>query len=259
MKPFFLMLMITLAGQTLLLGQSNQKIEEDLKTTYEKILNLQFNKLESDTAFIYYDSVTHFGVVFMDKLLHYTSTNPATLTWHFDSLQQYMNIVTSGDRKFRIYSWDTWTGGTMHFFDNVYQYNAFGKIKSMTSGQDGENDPKSTFYKIFQVKTPKNTIYIAAYNAVYSGRDKAGGVKLFTIEKGGLNDTVKLFRTGSGLRNMIHYNFDMVSREEGVIIPEVKWEAATKTLLIPLIDDRNKPTGRYLHYRFDGTVFRRMK
>ena len=78
--------------------------------------------------------------VFEALLLKYTK-NPATLSYKFSELDKLMFNAMSDDGKFRIYSWDTESGGTMHEFSRVYQYQgADGKVYSKTDEVNEESD-----------------------------------------------------------------------------------------------------------------------
>jgi hypothetical protein len=41
--------------------------------------------------------------------------------------------------------------------------------------------------------------------------------------------------------------------------PEFKFDAATKTIFVPLIDGNEKPTGKYIRYHFNGKYFEKVK
>ena len=67
--------------------------------------------------------------------------NASTLDYKFSGLQESMYIATSEDGNFRIYSWDTEDGGSMHRFSRVYQYRtAGGKVYSKADALP-EGDP----------------------------------------------------------------------------------------------------------------------
>jgi hypothetical protein len=77
------------------------------------------------------DSLAHANAMFAKKLSYYISKCPFTINQKFSSLaNDHLDISTSNDGLFRIYSWDTWTGGTMHFFENVMQYKSGSNFKA---------------------------------------------------------------------------------------------------------------------------------
>ena len=102
---------------------------QDIKTISQN-LNKAFSKISywksyhtDDNKINIEDSLSTANDNFEKLLLKYTSTNAQTLYFKFKSLvDSGLIIAASEDSLFRIYSWDTETGGTMHFFRNVYQY-----------------------------------------------------------------------------------------------------------------------------------------
>src|SRR6516162_6778674 len=102
-----------------------KEIEKDLSDTYSKIFPFYYGN---------HDSLDFYSSLFSDKMHKYIGEYPSTLNYPFQSLidSNDCTIVTSKDRLFRIYSWDTWLGGTMHFFENIYQYGSGNRAFSKT-------------------------------------------------------------------------------------------------------------------------------
>ena len=76
-----------------------------------------YSKLED------HDSADVYSEKFGKELASFIKNNPATLTYPFkkfsDSIFSFLH--TSDDGNFRIYSWDSETGGSMHFYKVIYQ------------------------------------------------------------------------------------------------------------------------------------------
>src|SRR5690349_16721905 len=99
-------------------GQTEKAIEEKLLAQYKRI-HYWANDKSNDLS----DSLVQADSLFCKTLLAFTSATPSTITFPFNELvKEGLTISTSEDGLFRIYSWDTETGGTMHFYLNVYQY-----------------------------------------------------------------------------------------------------------------------------------------
>ena len=59
------------------------------------------------------------------------------LQYAFPKLREAMYVATSPDKKFRVYSWDLETGGTMHEYDAVIQYQTkSGSVHITTPNED---------------------------------------------------------------------------------------------------------------------------
>ncbi len=98
---------------------TNEQIENHLVKLYEKILSFPYGGMRHT-----YDSIKYYDRLFQEKLAYYTSHFPSSLSYPFNQLDQnnYISIATSKDGKLRIYSWDTWDGGTMHSTMNLLQF-----------------------------------------------------------------------------------------------------------------------------------------
>src|SRR3954451_3919742 len=68
-----------------------------------------------------YDILDKENRALLDSLVKYGSRSDV-LRYSFPKLKEKLFITTSGDGKLRAYSWDAQTGGTMHDFVTVYQF-----------------------------------------------------------------------------------------------------------------------------------------
>ena len=147
------------------------RIENELFITYNKL----FSAYENNQ----YDSVEIFNDLLKLKMIDGLSKNPATLKYSFKKLtdDNAFDIVTSEDSLFRIYSWDTWTGGTMHFYNNTFQYTCKGKVITELN-ELAEGDCGSFFSEVFTLKAGSKTYYLAVSNGRFSTK------RSFTIDRG---------------------------------------------------------------------------
>lgn len=260
MKPLMRICIVLLLATVNSYGQkvSMQKIEKELVTAYKKITDERDNEERN------YDSLTKYNYDFAQKLSKYISEVSPSLNYKFDSLQRAgVDLVTSDDGLFRIYSWDTWQGGTMRDFAVVYQYKHKDKVYGMLAVDTAfpEGEKYIPFYsQIFTLKTERATYYLAVYNGIYSTKDTEQGVEVFSVNNGKLNN-VKLFKTNSGLVNSISFYFDffsVVDRPERPL-KLIKYDGKTKTLYIPIVHEDGKVTSKFITYRFNGKYFERVK
>jgi len=154
----FIFFTIELFSQTM----SVEQIENDLHKSYHKIVAFRNDPKEVD-----WDSLMIENKIFREKIGLYTSKYPLTLSYEFDSLRKdNVDIIDSEDKLLRIYSWDTWLGGTMYDFGNVFQYRSDNKVYSKivydTTSGEGEYIP---FYsEIFTLKANNHTYYLAVFS-----------------------------------------------------------------------------------------------
>jgi hypothetical protein len=229
-----------------------EQIEINLIKSYKRILS---NRFDSDD--IPWDRIESDIVNFREKLFNYTVDYPATLTYNFDSLKNDIFIVTSEDNLFRIYSWDTWRTGSMHDFENIFQFKSGNKIYYKKIYAIEENDYVPFYSQIFTVKADDKTYYLAVNNGIYSNKDASQSIKVFTIENNTLNDTLKLFKTKTKLYNEINVGFDFFSVVDRPERPLrlIKYDPNKKIVSIPIVLENGKVTDRYILYQFKGEYF----
>jgi hypothetical protein len=247
-------------------SQTLQEIDKDLGQAFAKIE--YWSNYDSKNDKIYqYDSLEKANTDFEKMLLKYTASNSKTLSYRFKDLSDDgLTILTSEDGLFRIYSWDTYTGGTMHFFKNVFQYrNSKGTFSAMPDLNANGNylDPGCFYKQINNVASEGKTYYITQSTVIGSSALTYHTVKIFSIEEYGLNDTAKLIKTKTGIRNTLGYEMDFSSSSNKNIIStdinySTEYDPTKKIITIPLIEGDGKLTARKIRYRFDGKYFVKM-
>ncbi|HEY0428161.1 MAG TPA: hypothetical protein VGC76_10300 [Pyrinomonadaceae bacterium] len=241
-------------------AQSNGQIEKELTAAVKDV-----QKYGTYGGGYDEDKLSKVQDAFAEKLLKYTKT-ASTLQFKFSVLAQYMDIATSDDGKFRIYSWDLEDGGTMHDFASVYQYQATdGKVYSKTdeiSTQDEDSGGGGFVTDIYTLDTKAGAVYIVCSTFIGSTKDNFQSANLYKIEGDKLDDKVKLIKTKSGLTNTLGFGYDffsVVDRKERPI-RLISFDKKTKTLKIPVVIEDTKfssgrVTNKSISYRFDGQYF----
>lgn len=234
-------------------------IENDLVKASSKVSVFYQNDL---------DSLDLYSPQFDKKINQYIKENPETLHCPFKTLvdSNACFVTTSADKRLRIYSWDTWMGGTMHQFKNIYQYQSGTTINSETSdyydddtGEDGY-DPGTFCSAIYTLTAQNKTYYLVITNGIYSTKDCSQTVECYAIEDGKLNKDVKLFKTREGMTSEINFYFDfftVVDRPERPL-KLIRYDETKKTLSIPIVYENGKVTDRFIVYKFNGKYFERI-
>lgn len=150
----------------------------------------------------------------------------------------------------RIYSWDTWLGGTAHIFSSIAQFQSGGSIFLDEIGGMG------FFPEVFTVKTPQKTYYIAVSHGIFSTADAGQSVEAFTIEQNELRP-VELFNTKGKMSTSISFEFDFFSVVEHPERPLklIKYDEQKKIISIPVIAKDGAVTELFTRYRFNGKYF----
>jgi hypothetical protein len=235
-------------------NQPLKKIELDLLNASNKLFSF-YQAYDSD-------SLEKYSEQLRIKTFHALAKYPGTLKYPFNILidSNAFEIATSEDRLFRIYSWDTWTGGTMHFFKNIFQYSYKGKVKTQLWEVD-EDDPSGFFSEVFILNANEKTYYLAINNGIYSTKDAGQSLQVFTIENGELNEFVKLIKTAEGMTNIINVSFDffsVVDRPERPV-KLIKYDKTKKIIYIPVVYEDGKVTDKFIRYKFNGKIFEKIK
>lgn len=241
-------------------GQSNTEIEQEL---VGHIQNIQ--KWSNYTDDYNGDLLAKENELFKKKFVGYTKI-ASTLKHQFNELEKYLYLNTSEDGKLRIYSWDTESGGTMHFFCTIYQFQGKdGKVYSEVTEYE-EGDPGMFVSDIFDFDTNNGKVYLIRFTSVLSSVLSNESIDIFEIVDNSLNQK-KLIKTKSGLTSSIGFEYDFFSVIDRKENPRklIHFEKENKTIKIPVvIEDKNflnggKVTDRFINYKFDGTYFLKQK
>lgn len=229
------------------------KLEQDIQKKVDRIS--YWAESNSDTK---YDSLDKANQNLSNYLLTVTKSIPASLGWKFNIKQ--LTTATSPDGLLRIYSWDTWTGGTMHYFQNVVQYRVGNKVNSTgIEDKDGDGDAGYYYENIYLLKKGDKSYYLVNYKGIYSSKDISEGLRVFNFQNGQLLANTKLIKTLSGLHNSIEYSYDFFSIVDWKVRPSILYDSVKKEIKIPLVDESGRVTKRFITYKFTGQYFEKVK
>ena len=221
----------------------------------------KFVKLYSKlTSFIQanYDSITFYSDRFEREYTKFIQNNAATLNYPFTTLvdSNFCDVRTSSDGYFRIYSWDTWTGGTMHIFKTIYQWKTNGKVFTKVPKYE-EGDAGSFCSRIYTAHINDKVCYLAVTNGIFSTKDAMQSISAYSIEGNKLVDTVKVFKTKTKKLNRIDIEFDffsVVNRPERPL-ELITYDDKQEIIYIPVIGDKGQVTKKNLLYQLKGSYF----
>ena len=246
-------------------AQTPKEIEVDLLKSFKRIDYWSYKSKDDTTSNGgFEDSLEKSNEIFANKIKVYTVKYPFTISQPFNSLKkERLDIFTSADGLFRIYSWETWLGGTMRDFANVFQYKAGKRTASVYVHTNGSDDQSYTpFYtNLYTFKLNQKTYYLGVYGTIYSTKDAGRGIKIFDIEDDKLNQDVKIIKTASGLHSKIYYDYDFLSvvNIDFDKRPTIYFDAATQIIHVPLVDGNGTVTHNFITYKFTGKYFEKVK
>lgn len=236
-------------------GQSPQAVERDLLAKLKNV-----DKFGSYSGSFDEEKLDAANSAVRDLLVK-NGDRLDVLRYGFPKLKDAMNVATSPDGKLRIYSWDLETGGTMHDFDQVFQYQETGgQVHTWTfpAGED-ETGTGGYYTQIFQVDSKSGPIYLANSNFIAQGTIHGQSIDGIRISGDKLDVKAKVIRTARGLTNSIDFSYDPYSlgnRSEKLF----SFDAAKQQFTFPVVvEDKTyengRVTNRLITYRFNGEVF----
>lgn len=268
-KTYYLLL-------TLLVFACNKKTDETKTTTnssteinqsVEKTDTIDLSAKENKLLKIHNDISVAMGNVrndsllaisskqFTDSLTYLIKNNNSTLNYPFEKLQKEnaLKMATSADKKLRVYSWDNNSGGTMRFFNQMYQFNANGNItvnESLAS-----NDSQAYFSKIYTVQNRNNeSIYLVISNSILSSKYSVQHINAYKIGTENLQNAA-VFKTKTNTLDKISVEYDFFSVVDRPERPVELITFENNTLKIALVDDEQNVTSKNLIYEWNGDVF----
>ena len=257
-KRFLTLVVICLCGQAVY-TQTSAKIESEMLGYLGSIQKYASRSGDSDMA-----RLDDANKKLKAAIVKYGGL-PAVLGYGFPRLKDKMFIATSRDGKFRVYSWDTETGGTMHDFDSVFQYRGGRSVHTHIVAETKESGAGSFYTQVFQVDTPDGRVYLANSSGIYSTSLAGQALEAYRIEGDKFVPNVKVIRTASGLKSSVRFSYDFFSVVDHPERP-VKlfyFDESKRSFRFPVvIADKKTPQGRvtnrFITYRFNGKYFEKV-
>ena len=260
----FLLLVIILNSFLFNYGQDIKICNKQLNLAFDKIQYYANNRDKTEFTDNY---IENNNKKFGQLLLKYTASQPKTLFFAFNDLEKkQLQISTSKDGLFRIYSWNTELGGTMKIFKNVFQFKGIKKVYSQTLISDTAEDGNSDYrYEIIdQVISRKKTYYLVQCLFIGSTALSYHKIKIFNVTNNVLNENPKLIKTKTGMKNEVGYEIDLSSSVNANSEPvdmeflQIQYDLKNKIITFPLISDDGKLTKSKIKYRFNGKYFEKL-
>lgn len=249
---------LCIAGSIFYIGQSTElqaqkkqqmPIELELETLHEKAVSFHYQNL---------DSLIHYDELFNQTLIDYITNNSNSFkeSFHFLQEKSLLNIVTSDDKKLKIYSWESADNGTMRFNNVLFQYKVGKEIKTQMLKKEDPTDPLYYFTSLNTLNNKGFTYYIAKSKTIVSKHDLAESIHVLTIGDSVVKTNHELFKTTKKNYSRIDVNYDIFSiYNESQIGYLIQYNAKDKIVKIPVVTPEGVVTPRFIIYKFDGNHF----
>lgn len=209
----FKLLYVFIFSSLVMFGAKLPEIENELVDCVKKITYWRINHNIVDSNIRSSDSLYYENNRLKALLLNYTVEEPNTISYPFDSLRRYIDIASSEDKKFRIYSWHIGQMDKMEYFINIFQYEAQGKVYSTMINYDDAYDPKGYYSQIHTLTCGTDTtIYMGYFHAFYTPKDFSDSYQTFQIVGNQLIDSIPIFKMKDSIMPSIEVLFHPVSQ-----------------------------------------------
>lgn len=254
MKETLTILILLIAFVSSVAAQSNRAIERELVGHMKDIERYSAYGISDDLK-----QRERANRLLKNKLLRYGRI-AGTLKYDFPELRQLMRIVTSDDRRLRVYSWATYGGGTMSGTESVYQFRGADGLVRTSYSSLGLGDAGQGIQEIANFDSKHGRIYIVITSARVSNVMEWQHVNLFRLA-GKRMVKARIFKTGSGLTNKISFSYDNRSFTNNRFNQVINFDRRRKTITFPVVISGvpdlwdGKITDKLITYRFNGTHF----
>lgn len=196
-----LVITLTILGGFPVFGQTTLDSLETQAIYQQKIRSKNIFSDQRETVFAAFDST-----------IQQIFAHPDVCDYPFDSLRQFISVVSSDDGKLRIFSWDNLGGGTYHTYTTYLEYHSEdGACKAW----EIDIEPKRYvdtipipvevgFYRVAEVREGEKQYYLLFGAGTYGGGKKHAAIKVYTEENGMLVPCTSCYEGKSPL--VIHSN-----------------------------------------------------
>jgi hypothetical protein len=235
--------------------KSPKLVEADLRKQFQKIYYWDEHREINDTTNTY-DSMQTANNYILYQIIKHGTANPAFFNYPFKGLTEYLDVVATKDKSLRIFSWDTYTGGTMHIYFAVAQYlGADKKIHTESLSDSAEGDPGLWYSDIYSFTNKGKKFFFCVGDGKYSNFDLGLQVNVYTVN-GNRLAPAPIIKTQKGLTSTIHVSYDL-SNLDGKTGYSIVFDESTNQLRIPLVDANGKMSRKNIFYKFTGEHFER--
>ncbi|WP_118973268.1 hypothetical protein [Taibaiella koreensis] len=253
MKSLFLIAFL-FAG-SFVYAQDAAKVEHKLLSLFS---NIKDYRVDEDVSG---DSVADANVRFEQALVNALRRQPALIHFPFSKLsREHLKILTSKDGKLRLYNWDDNLGGTMRGFRTVAQLeSADGKQSVVAWGED-----QSRINEVYTVNSPSGaTYYLLSTTFIGSTALFGEEITIYAAGHDGRLTKAPVIKTSTRLSSSIGCELDYsASVNRNRKLPRAQpagYDATRQEISIPLVLEDGTITSRRIRYRFNGTLFEKVK
>ncbi len=242
-------------------GQKLDNIEKQLLQYANEIDKWDTLSSQGDDC---YDSLKAANKSLLEYIKKTAKINYKILSGSFKQFgKTRVNILSSGDKKIRLYCWDVGGLGSARSFNTILVYSkSKGSIGTLILNDDSEAEEGDVctgdFYDtIYTVKLNNGeATYLLSSTGIASHSLYGHEISAYKLQNGKIGQ-FPIFKTKDKTFNSIGFGIDYLvpGNEYNNYGTTIKLSSDSKTMYIPLINSDDVITGKYLVYKFDGKHF----
>jgi hypothetical protein len=195
-----------------------------------------------------------------EVLLSYLQHSTKEINYNYLATKGVFNFTQSKDKKFKILGWDTYTGGTMHFYESICVYQSKQK-RHVKILNEGEDNYKYYYNKVEQVSIGNKVYYLPIGMGRFSTSEYVAIIENYYIDPNGILRSDSIFRTTNAKLDCIAVQYNLFKNIEELErnTKLIRLSNNANLIEIAIIDSDGKFLNRYLRYykRRDGYYFKR--
>ena len=190
----------------------------------------------------------------------------SAMNYPFAKLAKKAVLVTSPDRKLRVFSWDDQTGGSARRYGVVFLFaDAKGRLRSSIEEANEDDVCNGFYHQVIQNDGKAGRHYLLVSTAICGGGLASENLSAVRIDGTRISD-LAVIKTASGLQTSVGFQYSPFSVKGHNERPMrlFNWNASTREFSFPVvIEDDDAPAGRVtdksITYRFDGKYYIKLK
>ena len=244
-------------------AQPAQQVEQEIQAHIRHIQYWRFEYSPDDTVFkvqvSQQDSIDNANRMLLNYLMDACRKQPQTLKYDFKLPENSdLQIATSDDKMFRIYSWNILKDTSVQYYSSVAQYETSRGVGTSVINNANALDKQAysgeSYLRIYSINGNGRKYYLPVYKAIISEKDAMNGIAAYYIDGHTLKEA-DMFKAGEKTVKRIEYNYDISANFDLRKMKELSTIYIDKgKLYIPVIDG-TKVTGKWLVYNFNGEKF----
>ena len=215
----------------------------------------------------YWDRFESLAPAFKEKLKAVLS-DKRTHAFPFDRIRKHITVVTSADRKLRVFSWDEKTGGTAHQMTGIAQFTTPGQsgdIRVADLENEDENGPVDDviYYEIHDIQAGPHVYYLTFGWGTFGGGAHFKIIRAFRITDHGLTFRDSIFKYKGKICSEIILRASRMdpiclqysAERQTIEFDELRIPESYKSVGLNIA----RPTGAKVRLKFDGRSFKGLR